>query len=117
MSAMIVTPQPLATQEGAKVLMRGSNTVDAAVTCALVQSIVSPHACSIGGYVIANLYMSGQQGSIGLDAPAPAGAKVTETMWVEPRRVCARGDDLHRTGDKCSVWRDRHWHGWNGIFG
>ena len=83
MPGMIVAPQPLATEEGAKVLMRGGNAIDAAVTCALVQSIIDPHSCGIGGYVVANIYLAGQDGSIGLDAPALAGAKVTESMWAD----------------------------------
>jgi gamma-glutamyltranspeptidase/glutathione hydrolase len=83
MSGMIVAPQPLATEEGAKVLMRGGNAFDAAITCALVQSIIDPHSCGIGGYVIANIHLAGGNGSIGLDAPALAGAKVAESMWVD----------------------------------
>ena len=52
MSGMIVAPQPIAVEEGAKVLQAGGNAVDAAVTCALVQAIVSPQMCGIGGYAI-----------------------------------------------------------------
>ena len=83
MAGMIVAPQPLATEEGAKVLMNGGNAIDAAITCALVQSIISPHSCGIGGYVIANLHIAGQKGSIGLDAQALAGEKTSTDMWVD----------------------------------
>ena len=41
MSSMIVAPQPIAVEAGAKVLMAGGNAIDAAVTCAFVQSVVT----------------------------------------------------------------------------
>lgn len=47
---MIAAPQPVAVEEGAKVLRAGGNAVDAAVTTALVQGIVDPTNCGIGGW-------------------------------------------------------------------
>lgn len=81
MANAIVAPQPIAVEEGAKVLMAGGNAFDAAVTAAFVQCIVDPHSCGIGGYTLANLHLAGQDGSIGIDAPALAGSKVTPDMW------------------------------------
>ena len=85
MPGMIVAPQPAAVEEGAKVLMRGGNAFDAAVTCALVQFIVRPHSCGLGGYAILSAHRAGAGGSkpvaVGLDAPALAGSKVTADMW------------------------------------
>ncbi len=84
MPSMIVAPQPLAVEEGAKVLMESGNAVDAAVTCAFVQSIVSPQMCGMGGYILLNLYLvAPSSGSRILDAPALAGSKVTPTMWQD----------------------------------
>ncbi len=51
MSGMVVAPEPLAAEEGVKVLKAGGNAIDAAVTAAFVQAIVNPHACGIGGYI------------------------------------------------------------------
>ena len=48
MRNMIVAPQPLAVEEGAKALMAGGNAIDAAVVCALVQGVVSPQMCGLG---------------------------------------------------------------------
>jgi gamma-glutamyltranspeptidase/glutathione hydrolase len=79
MSGMIVAPQPIAVEEGAKVLMAGGNAIDAGVTCAFVQSVVSPQMCGIGGYIILTLHLSTR--CTALDAPALAGSKVTPGMW------------------------------------
>ena len=84
MSGMIVAPQPYAVEEGAKVLAGGGNAVDAAVTCAFVQGVVSPQMCGVGGYTIANLHLQNSTDtSIILDAPALAGANVTPEMWED----------------------------------
>ena len=81
MPAAISAQQPLAVEAGAKVLMSGGNAFDAAVTAALVQAIVSPQMCGIGGYAVINLHLAGEPGSIGVDAPALAGALVQDDMW------------------------------------
>ncbi len=83
MANAIVAPQPIAVEEGAKVLMAGGNAFDAAVTTAFVQCIVDPHSCGIGGYTLANLHLAAQSGSIGIDAPALAGSKTSPAMWED----------------------------------
>ncbi len=83
MPNVIVAPQPLAVEEGAKVLMRGGNAFDAAVTCALVQAIVDPHMCGLGGYANLTAHCVGEAGTTYIDAPALAGAKVSPEMWAD----------------------------------
>src|SRR5262245_13440253 len=84
MSGMIVAPQPTAVEEGAKVLMEGGNAIDAAVTCAFAQGLLSPHSCGIGGYTLLNAHLvEGPRRNLILDAPALAGSKVTPGMWEE----------------------------------
>ncbi len=89
MHGMIAALQPQAVEEGAKVLMQSGNAIDAAVTCAFVQSILDPHSCGIGGYALLNLHLAngtraaGESQSIAIDGPALAGSKVTEEMWVD----------------------------------
>lgn len=79
----IVAPQPLAVEEGAKVLQKGGNAIDAAVTCAAVQGILDPQNCGIGGYAMLNLYLADGGQNIGIDGPALAGAKATAAMWED----------------------------------
>ena len=79
----IVAPQPIAVEEGAKVLMNGGNAIDAAVTCALVQAILDPQMCGIGGYASLNLHLAADGSNILMDAPALAGEKVSADMWTD----------------------------------
>lgn len=81
---MIVAPQPLAVEEGAKVLAAGGNAFDAALTCAFVQFVVDPHSCGIGGYLILAYHTADGSGPQPiLDAPALAGSRVTPDMWED----------------------------------
>ncbi len=82
MPAMIVAPQPLAVEEGAKVLMQGGNAYDAAIACACMQFILDPHSCGLGGYLLLTHHNAQARGPQPvLDAPALAGSRVTPTMW------------------------------------
>ncbi len=83
MSNCIVAPQPAAVEAGAAVLQSGGNAIDAAVTAALVQGVIDPQMCGLGGYAVLNMHIPGEPGSIGLDAPALAGSKVRPDMWVD----------------------------------
>ena len=87
MSGMIVAPQPIAVEEGARVLQVGGNAIDAAVTAAFVQCVVDPHCCSAGGYVSLNLHVAGDQTArenpVLLDGPALAGSRVRPDMWQD----------------------------------
>ncbi len=47
---MVVAPQPDAVEEGVRVLKGGGNAVDAALAAALVQGVVDPQMCGVGGF-------------------------------------------------------------------
>lgn len=81
MPSMIVGPQPLAVEEGAKVLAAGGNAFDAALTCAAVQFLVDPHSCGIGGYLLLTCRPAKSGNVTTLDAPALAGSRVRAEMW------------------------------------
>lgn len=82
MPGMIVAPQPLAVEEGARVLAAGGNAFDAALACAAVQFLVDPHSCGVGGYLVMTCNLGDKRGPQPiLDAPAVAGSLVEPTMW------------------------------------
>ena len=83
MPSMIVAPQPIAVEEGAKVLQQGGNAIDAAVTAAFVQFVVDPHCCSAGGYIVVNFHRAGFKTPLLLDGPAIAGSMVSPEMWQD----------------------------------
>jgi gamma-glutamyltranspeptidase/glutathione hydrolase len=84
MPAMIVAPQPLAVEEGAKVLAAGGNAFDAALTCAFVQFVIDPHSCGLGGYLILNSWLPDNAAPEPiLDAPALAGSKAAPDIWAD----------------------------------
>ena len=82
MKGMISAPQPLAVDAGAKVLAAGGNAVDAAVTAAFVQMVLTPRSCGIGGFGMMNIHCGATRGEIVLDFHGKAGAKVKPEMWV-----------------------------------
>ena len=82
MKGMVVAPQPLAAEEGVIVLGKGGNAVDAAVTAALVQGIVDPLNCGIGGFGSMHIFLEEGGENVILDFTSKAGAKARPDMWV-----------------------------------
>ncbi len=80
--AIVVAAQPEAAEAGARVLMRGGNAVDAAITAALVQGVVDPQMCGIAGFGSAQLYLPkiGVHECIDFHGNTPLAAK--PEMWA-----------------------------------
>ena len=80
---MICAPQPEAVEAGAVALQRGGNAVDAAITCALVQTVVDPMMCGLAGFGSMQLYLpkKNHHGYIDFHTTAPAAA--TPDMWLD----------------------------------
>jgi len=82
MKGMVVAPQPIAAEEGILALQRGGNAVDAAVTMALVQGVVDPLNCGIGGFGNMHIYGAERGEDVLLDFTSRAGSKATPDMWL-----------------------------------
>jgi len=78
---------------GARILGEGGNAMDAVAAAAMACSIMGPHKCGLGGYVMAAVVLEGATGkvwSLDANARAPAGA------WPEMYR--ARAPEPQRGG-------------------
>lgn len=79
--AMIVAPQPEATEAGADILRAGGNAIDAAIACAFVQCVVDPMMTGIAGFGSMGIYCPGKRHHGYIDFHAPAGGSARPDMW------------------------------------
>ncbi len=79
---MIVAAQPEAVEAGAVVLQRGGNAVDAAIACALMQTVVDPQMAGIAGFGIMQVVLPGRGIHECLDFHARCPAAATPGMWA-----------------------------------
>jgi gamma-glutamyltranspeptidase/glutathione hydrolase len=80
---IISAPQPEAVEAGALALKAGGNAVDAAVACALVQTVVDPQMAGIAGFGSLQVYLPKQGVHTCIDFHGRAPAKATPTMWTD----------------------------------
>ena len=90
MRGVVVAPQPVAAEVGAKVLQQGGNAVDAAVTCAFMQMVADPMMGGIGGHGMINIFLreSNERSMITFPTQVPSAA--TESLY-EPEEKESRG--------------------------
>ena len=76
MNDVIVSPHFLSTDIGSNVLKKGGNAVDAAIATNLIQGIVAPETCGIGGDLFAIVWDPEKNKPTFLDASGYAGTGV-----------------------------------------
>ncbi|MDQ6773687.1 MAG: gamma-glutamyltransferase family protein [Candidatus Dormibacteraeota bacterium] len=81
MSGMIVCPQPQAADAGLAVLREGGNAIDAAVVTALVQGVIDPMMCGIGGAGVMLVHRGDRRPDEVIEFYARAGEQVRPDMW------------------------------------
>ena len=81
--SMIVAPQPEAAEAGAIVLGRGGNAVDAAIACALVQTVVDPLMSGIAGFGSLQIFSADKGEHVFIDAHGRCPAAATPAMWAD----------------------------------
>ena len=79
--SLISAPQPEAVEAGARVLKKGGNAIDAAITCALVQGVVDPQMCGIAGFGSLQIYMPSKGHHYFIDFHGKAPRAVRDDMW------------------------------------
>jgi gamma-glutamyltranspeptidase / glutathione hydrolase len=78
---MVTAPQPEAVEVGLDCLRAGGNAVDAAVACALVQTVVDPQMCGLAGFGTFHVYMPARGVHTTLDFHGRSPLGVRPDMW------------------------------------
>jgi gamma-glutamyltranspeptidase / glutathione hydrolase len=73
----LATSHPLATSAGLRVLENGGNAIDAAVTAAVVLTVVEPHMTGLGGDLFALVWPADRGKLVGLSAHGRSGSDMT----------------------------------------
>ena len=80
---IVTAPQPEAVEAGSIILKDGGNAVDAAISSALVQTVVDPMMCGIAGFGSLQLYIPEKNFHGFIDFHTTAPSSVKEDMWED----------------------------------
>ena len=80
---IVTAPQPEAVEVGSLILRDGGNAVDAAISSALVQTVVDPMMCGIAGFGSLQLYIPEKNFHGFIDFHTTAPSSVKEDMWED----------------------------------
>jgi gamma-glutamyltranspeptidase/glutathione hydrolase len=100
----IATSQPLATAAGLHVLQNGGNAVDAAVTAAIVLSLVEPHMTGLGGDLFALVWSAKDKKLYGLNASGRSGSLMTFAELTKRGRRSISGVEAVTVPGSVSGW-------------
>ena len=98
----VATSQPLATQAGIAMLMRGGNAVDAALATAITLTVVEPCSNGIGSDLFAILWDGGALAGLNASGRAPAGW--TRARFEGRAQMPQRGYDTVTIPGAVSGW-------------
>ena len=76
MANIVVSPHYLSTDAGIDILNKGGNAVDAAIATNIVQGVVAPETCGIGGDLFSLIWINGENTPYCLDSSGYAGSNV-----------------------------------------
>ena len=76
MSNIVVSPHYLSTNAGIEILQNGGNAIDAAIGTNIVQGVVAPETCGIGGDLFSLIWINGESTPYCLDSSGYAGSNV-----------------------------------------
>jgi len=76
MPNIVVSPHYLSTNAGIDILNNGGNAVDAAIATNIVQGVVAPETCGIGGDLFSLIWINGENTPYCLDSSGYAGSNV-----------------------------------------
>ena len=80
MNNVIVSPHYLSTELGSTIFNKGGNAIDAAILTNLVQGIVAPETCGIGGDLFALIWVPGKNKPEFLDASGYSGSRANQSL-------------------------------------
>ena len=90
--AMIVAPQPDAVEAGADVLAQGGTAIDALLACAVMQGVIDPLMCGIGGLGVLHVFDPATNRHEVIDGLSTVPGAATADMWHATfQGVCADG--------------------------
>jgi len=75
-NSVIVSPHYLSSEAGKKIFELGGNAIDAAIAVNIVQGVVAPETCGIGGDLFALIWKDGEDKPHCLDSSGYAGTNV-----------------------------------------
>ena len=76
MTNIVVSPHSLSTLAGIEILRNGGNAIDSAIATNIVQGVVAPETCGIGGDLFALIWINGENKPYCLDSSGYAGSNV-----------------------------------------